>query len=444
MTRNETRGTRELRELREPCEVIVTAPRMGYGHLRAAWSVARALDVEAHRSDLPPIAEPHEVKTWNRLRTFYEKASRLSQARGPGIPAHWFLEWLAEIPPLHPERDLSAPTRSAHTMERLAAQGFGRALVRRLEATGATLVTTFYSDAIVADRAGLDRVFCVVTDSDVNRVWAPMHPHDTRIRYFVPTRRCIRRLRAFGVPDANIEFTGFPLPPSLVGTDDDGALLRNLAARLARLDPQGRFRERLGSLRTLVPLPRKADDRPPLVVFAIGGAGTQTAIARRFLPGLRDAIRGGQLRLALVAGVRPEVARQLVAWVEKAGLDAHSGDGVRVIWKHDFPSYYRVFTDLLAEADVLWTKPGELVFYAALGLPLVLAPPVGVQERSNARWLLERGAAVRQRDTRHAGSWLLEMIEDGLLAGAAWSGFLRLPHDGSRRIARAVREETPS
>ena len=51
----------------------------------------------------------------------------------------------------------------------------------------------------------------------------------------------------------------------------------------------------------------------------------------------------------------------------------------------------------------------------------------------------EHGAALRPRDPRHAGAWLSEMIEDGVLAGTAWTGFLRLPHDGTRRIARAVR-----
>ena len=45
-----------------------------------------------------------------------------------------------------------------------------------LRATGAPLLTTFYSPAIVADRAGLDRIFCVVTDTDLNRVWAPVQP----------------------------------------------------------------------------------------------------------------------------------------------------------------------------------------------------------------------------------------------------------------------------
>ena len=38
---------------------------------------------------------------------------------------------------------------------------------------------------------------------------------------------------------------------------------------------------------------------------------------------------------------------------------------------------------------MLWTKPSEMTFYAALGIPLILAPPLGAHERYNRRWALE-------------------------------------------------------
>lgn len=420
-------------------KIFVTAPSMGYGHLRAALSVAEALGVEPSRSDLPPLASAGDVKTWNRIRDLYERVSRLSTRRGIGLPATALLEWITSIAPLHPERDLSAPTRSAHTMERHAAQGFARQLAATLEAEDAALVSTFYAEAIVADRAGLDRVHCVVTDSDVNRVWAPMHGDRSRLHYCAPTRRVARRLRAYGVRPENITFTGFPLPPSLVGNGDEGPLLKNLSARLARLDPNGHLRDRLQAKARghLLPAPRNASSRPPLVVFAIGGAGAQMNLARSLLLGLRDALRGERLQLALVAGTRKQVAARLHDYAADAGV----AEQVRVLVEPDFASYYRAFNALLAEADALWTKPGELVFYAGLGLPLVLSPALGVQERANTRWVLDRGAAIPQGDPRHAGSWLLEWIEDGVLAGAAFSGHLRLPYDGSRRIAELVRGE---
>ena len=94
----------------------------------------------------------------------------------------------------------------------------------------------------------------------------------------------------------------------------------------------------------------------------------------------------------------------------------------------------RKFHDLLAEADALWSKPSELTFFAALGMPFVCAPPVGVHEERNRRWEEEQGALLRQHDPATAGGWLREWVEDGTLARAAWSGYLHLPALGLYEI----------
>jgi UDP-N-acetylglucosamine:LPS N-acetylglucosamine transferase len=98
--------------------------------------------------------------------------------------------------------------------------------------------------------------------------------------------------------------------------------------------------------------------------------------------------------------------------------------------------------ELLAGADVLWTKPSELVFYAALGLPLVLSWPVGVHERYNRRWVEEHGAGLRQRDPGAVAEHVAEWLVDGTLAAAAWSGFTRLPNRGLYEILDALRGPT--
>jgi len=87
---------------------------------------------------------------------------------------------------------------------------------------------------------------------------------------------------------------------------------------------------------------------------------------------------------------------------------------------------------------VLWTKPSEMTFYGALGLPLVLAPPVGVHERYNRRWAREGGAGLKQREARFASEWIGDWLADGLLASAAWAGYMRLPKFGLYRILEAV------
>jgi hypothetical protein len=420
---------------------LVVAVEMGYGHLRAARPLADALGQKVVHVDRPPLAGGDEQRLWRRVRDGYEAISRLSQLPLAGRPLRWLLDEVTDIPHLHPYRDLSRPTRGVLTLDRLARRNLGQGLVEELRRTGAPLLTTFYSPAIVADRAGVGDVFCVVTDSDVNRIWAPLDAPRTRIRYLAPTHQVVRRLRAYGVPAERITFTGFPLPDELVGGRALAHLTRHLAARLARLDPQGEFRrerrEELG--RFLGPEAQLGGAaEAPLLAFAVGGAGAQADLARAFLPSLRPAIEAGRLRLALVAGVRAKVAERFREALREARMEALLGDRVELLAASDFDDYYDAFNRLLTRTDVLWTKPSELTFYAALGLPLVCAPPVGVHERHNRRWVREAGAGVKQRDARFAGEWLGDMLADGSLAAAAWAGFLRLPKFGLQRILAAV------
>jgi hypothetical protein len=413
---------------------------MGYGHLRAARPLADALGQPVLHVDRAPLAGDDEQRLWRRVRSGYEWISRVSQVPFAGGPLRFALDQATSIPRLHPYRDLSRPTRGVITLERLMRRNLGEGLVAKLRSSGAPLLTTFYSPAIVADRAGLADVHCVVTDTDVNRIWAPVNARATRIHYLAPTHQVIRRLRSYGVPADRITFTGFPLPDELVGGLGLPALTRNLASRLVRLDPAGEFRrERAEELaRFIGALPEAEEGVPPLLVYAVGGAGAQARMTHLFLPGLRRPIEEGRLRVALVAGVKPAVAEVFHAALRRAGLEAAIGRGVEVLLERDFDAYYSAFNALLARADILWTKPSELCFYAALGLPLVCGPPVGVHERYNRRWVREAGAGVKQRDPRFAAEWLEDMLADGSLAAAAWSGFLRLPKFGLYRILESV------
>jgi hypothetical protein len=211
---------------------------------------------------------------------------------------------------------------------------------------------------------------------------------------------------------------------------------RHLARRLGRLDSRGRFRRALGdeAARRLGASPTP-DGESPLLVFAVGGAGAQAGLAAKFLPSLRPLIEVGRLRLALLAGTRPIVQRGFEALIARHDLTGHPG--VRVVGASDVDGYFRACNALLAEADILWTKPSEMTFFAGVGLPLVLSPPVGTQEIYNRRWAVEAGAGLAQRDPRFAGEWLGEWLDDGTLAGAAWNGFTRLPKRGLFRILRA-------
>ncbi len=414
---------------------LVVAIEMGYGHLRAAVPLAARLHTDVLHCDRPPLADAVEQRLWARSRRTYELWCRVSQLPIVGAPLRSALDSLTFIPPLHPYRDLSLPNRSARLVDRMGSRGLGHTLAQHMRDTGRPLLSTFFTPAVLADRAGAERVYCVVTDSDINRVWAPLDGKRTRIHYFAPSERVVRRLTAYGVPPAQVQYTGFPLPDELLGGRDLAALRKNLGRRLGRLDPTGRFRSRFTVELSQLGAATESDGKPPLITFAVGGAGAQAELARQFLPGLKRLILNGKLRLCLVAGVRGEVAAEFRDALAANGLRESE---VEILLQPNFESYFSAFHARLADTDVLWTKPSEMTFFAALGLPLVMAPPVGVHERYNRRWAAEAGAGLFQHDVRFAGEWLEAYLADGTLAGAAWAGFRRLPQLGLYDIVDTV------
>lgn len=412
---------------------------MGYGHLRAALPLAEVLGTELLHVDRPPFADHDEQKLWDRVRRAQEVLSKPSQFTSWLGGAGW-MDKVTNIPSLYTRSDLSAPTAGTRALDFLVKRGLGRGLMLHLERTGAPLVTTFYAPAIIADAAGYGEIYCVVTDADVNRVWAPMDAFRTRIHYFAPSTRVVRRLAAYGVPREKITLTGFPLPTNLLGDATLDELRESLARRLVRLDPQHSFRDLYGrdAVRMLGHLPTEEEHHPPTLTFAVGGAGAQSDMADQFLPSLKKMIATGRMNVNLVAGTRADVAEKLRQSIDRAGLGHLSEKGIRVVAAPHFGSYYADFNELLRNTDILWTKPSELSFYAALGLPLVLAKPVGSHERYNRRWLREQGVALKQHKVKHAAAWLQEWLEDGTLAAAAWSGFMRMSKDGTYRILRQL------
>jgi hypothetical protein len=416
---------------------------MGYGHLRPAYALANMLCAPVLRADQPPLAGPDEQRHWAQIRRYYETISRASQWSVVGRPFGMLLNAATDIRDLYAARDQSRPTVATRLLDTMIGRGFGATLVDYLSRHDATLLTTFFAPAIAADRLGYDRVFCVVTDNDVNRLWAPRDASSTNITYLVPTHWTRRRLRAYGVPEARIRVTGFPLPHELVGGADRPALCSHVSKRLVRLDPTGTFRAELkhAIFHFLGELPElAAEEAIPRLTYAVGGAGAQVGLVRRWLPSLRSLLDEGRLKVTLVAGVRREVADELQQAVAAAGLRelCCSRGAVEILVEPTIEQYLQSFNALLADTDLLWTKPSELTFFAGLGIALLFAPDVGVHERCNRRWAREQGFGLKQRDPRYAGQWLQDWLNDGTLASAAWNGFTRAPTFGLYQILEAV------
>jgi UDP-N-acetylglucosamine:LPS N-acetylglucosamine transferase len=82
-----------------------------------------------------------------------------------------------------------------------------------------------------------------------------------------------------------------------------------------------------------------------------------------------------------------------------------------------------------------------MVFYAAMGLPLILDAPVGDHERANAEWIAGVGAARWRPEPHEVADTLGRWLADGTLAACGRRGHEELPRDGTRCIVDAVFNE---
>jgi hypothetical protein len=420
---------------------IVTAD-MGLGHQRAAQALAYLAEGGILTAGAGDVTDELESGFWRRLRWSYEFISRAKGVPMIGGALFAALDGILRIPPFYPLRDLSHPSNNNYMVDHLIRQGLGRVLVSKLRTRDLPIVSTFYAPSLVADAAGLERNYCVICDADLNRVWVASKSAESRIRYFAPCGRAMRRLRQYGVPDERIFITGFPLPSENIGGPGMAILKPDLLARLGRLDPKGKFTSVFGAtveeLLGARPRPARGDGRVT-VVFAVGGAGAQIEIGQMLAESLKPAILEGRFRLILSAGVSQRVEQAFEECLSRIGLTPARGSGVEILREVGKPAYFDRFNALMRETDILWTKPSELSFYSALGLPIVMAPGIGAQEGKNMKWLMDKGCALPQYTPSLALEWLGDMLSDGVLAEKAFNGFIKNRKLGVYKIEEVLR-----
>lgn len=422
----------------------MVAVDMGYGHERAAYSLkelsAGKVIIANNYQGIPKS----DRNIWERSRRFYEKISQLKPLPIVGDIIFEAMDKLQQIPDFYPQRDLSRSTvqlKQIYAMIRK--HDYGRDMVRRLREHPLPLVTTFFLPAFFAEEFDYpEEIYCLATDSDISRTWAGLEPRSSRIKFFAPNARVVERLRLYGVRSENIFLTGFPLPKEAVGGVDPKVIKKDLLARLCNLDPNGYFLKRYQP--TLkAHLGRQycnpKSHRPLTLTFAVGGAGAQKRLGLVVVKSLKEMIRRKKIIVQLVAGVRPEVASYFRAELRKLKFSAAEiRDSVKVLHYKTRAEYFSAFPDVIRKTDILWTKPSELSFYTGLGLPIVMAPPIGSQEEFNRYWLIQMGGGVDQLDPKHTDEWLTDWIESGGLARMAWNGYLEAPTHGAFRIESII------
>jgi len=441
----------------------VVAVTMGYGHLRPAYALrdmaAPMPGMKKHEGNgvTPPFAKggvisaddypgipPEDKKMWDTMRKGYEFVSRFKRIPILGDATFKMMDHMQEIAGFYPRRNLTKPIWQLRAIYKtIEKKNWGRDLIVRLNKKPLPLVTTFFTIAHMAEYWGYrGPIYCVVTDTDISRSWVSMNPRTSNITYCAPSYRVAERLKLYGIHPKRVYLTGFPLPKENIGDDTDVDILRrDCAYRILNLDPEGRYLSEHGEhvkehLR-MVRLPKRSN-HPLTLTFAVGGAGAQREIGVVAMKSLRRYILKGNLRLNLIAGTNEEVRNYFRKEIDTGDLSSAFGRGVRIQFSKTKEQYFSEFNKTLRVTDVLWTKPSELSFFVALGLPIIIAPPIGSQEDYNKAWLTTLDAGVPQEDPKYAAEWLFDWLRSGFLAKAAMAGYREAFKFGTFNIERLV------
>jgi hypothetical protein len=417
----------------------VITVNMGYGHQRAAYPLRDIAWGRIIAANADQMVDPLERKRWVRMQSMYERLSRLCDIPviGPWLWAAY--DRFQRIASFYPFRDLSRPTLAVLYLDRMLRKGFGMSIIGHAKKQGMPIVSTFFVPPLAAAMAGVERVFSIVTDSDINRIWVARNPRKSNIHYLVPTQEARMRLLQYGVPHERIFITGFPLPEENLRT-----MAEDMGKRLGRLDPKRAFLQRYGhTVFSLIGAPVNSVEAVT-ITYAVGGAGAQKEVAVHILASLAQEIRDGIYRIHLIAGTRVEVRKFFEDTVRDLGLEATLGVGIRIQYAADIHRYFDEFSAILRTTDILWTKPSELVFYAALGIPLVMSKPLGAHEESNRDWIRRMGAGYPMEDPRYASEWLRDWIDTGMLAEAAFDAYSKAPRHGTENVRRLVFSDDPN
>lgn len=416
----------------------VVSADMGYGHQRAVFPLQSIAEEEIITVGKSEAASKKEMKLWKRLLRAYEFFSRAKGIPLIGPPLFSLLDALMHIPSFYPMRNLSSTTFQVNLLESTIKKGLCSGMLEKIEKKNIPLITSFYAPAIAADMNGFQRIYCIICDADINRVWVAKAPYESRIEYFAPCGKVAQRLKAYGVPNERIHLTGFPLPEELLGDENLSTLKKDLKRRLYFLDPEKKFFTRHGRSvnHFLGDDEVNLNDRVLTITYAVGGAGAQREIGGRIVKSLRQKIIDGEVKVNLVAGIKEDVKEY---FDEIKNEIAPGSDFINVIYSDQLYDYFGQFNLALQNTDILWTKPSELSFYSGLGLPIIMTPAIGSQEKFNRKWLHEIQAGIRQENPDYTDQWLFDMLKRGTVAESAWDGFLKARKLGTFKIKELVR-----
>lgn len=423
-----------------PQKAWVVTVDMGYGHQRAAYPLKTIAQGEIITANNYRGIPDKDKKIWEGSRAFYEFISRFKRIPLIGEVAFNIYDKFQSIPDFYPKRDLSKSNiQLKETYNLFKNQDWGKHLIDKLAKKPLPFVTTFFITSMMAEYFNYPGdIYCILCDADISRTWVPPKPQTSRIIYLASNKRVEDRLKLYGVRPEKILLTGFPLPEENVG-ENLQMIKQDLGKRLIQLDPEkvyiSQYRKTLqAKLKSNLHL---KSVRPLTITFCVGGAGAQRELGLEIANSLRKDILSNNINLNLVAGCNLDVMKYYKKEVRslRLGLKANR---IKILYESTKTKYFRSFNKILRNTDILWTKPSELSFYCALGLPIIIAPPIGSQELFNQKWLQSIGAGINQEDPKFASEWLSDWLKSGWLAEAAMQGFVEAPKFGTYNVKKIV------
>jgi len=195
-------------------KVWLISVNMGYGHQRTAYPlrvVARNSTI-INANDYAGIPESDRL-FWRKPRRFTRRFRVLKKVPLIGAGAFALYDKFQRITNIYPKRDMSRSNPVIREIYALMRNGWGKDLIDRLRKQPLPLLTTFYVPAFMAEYFDYpEEIYTVICDTDIARVWAPLDPISSHIKYLAPNARVCERLKLYGVKKRNIFLTGYPLP----------------------------------------------------------------------------------------------------------------------------------------------------------------------------------------------------------------------------------------
>ncbi|RPH32439.1 MAG: hypothetical protein EHM93_09290 [Bacteroidales bacterium] len=399
-------------------EIVLATAEMGFGHIRALYPLEETLECKLVVLGQNDGSNNFEKRIWKISLTLYESISRFKKFPILGPIVYSMMNGLLAIP--HPERKATRveKTFAYWLLERFIGLGLCKGLQKKLKSRQ-YLVTSFYAPVIALSKRTDLTVFCQICDSDLSRVWVAKNPVRNNTQYLVPCTKAAERLLKYGVQSNRIHLTGFPFAHELIGGFSQEIALKNYKKRMQLLDNPYDL----------------SPDSPLKIAYIVGGAGVYSDIGMQIANMLKEEIEEGLIVLYLVAGIKGEV---ICSYHNFKQTRFPKSNNLCIVGSNRLHDYFNQFNELMSHIHILWTKPSELVFYSALGIPIIMTDPLGPQEEANRDWLLKIGAGGSQYISKYTNLWLMNRLNTKEFSRMAYAGWSKGIRTASYRIPEII------